>query len=711
DRSWLGSKSSEIKALKEIGQIGDLIKELMQEEELDAADSISACFIGENKPPIGHSQIHVLVVAPGYSQPNKKQRTTVYQWRDEEPIVYLLKTGTMYFVNRKDAVEQLQTIFEIKYARAVRGHGPEWVIPLVDNVLGLGKSAFGYHFIQKSRETWPEASKRTPFQKTLCNCHTVFITFTIGELLQNSLDVVMMEYLIRKLTRMFQIQPDILSKPPKSTLFFLDDLTNVVGPLFIVLDEIGAAFFDDELTDFEQRERFLSFCNDVVGKWLTLPKVFFLLVGRGSFLSYVGRRPQDVAIQRSFFNFERLKLNLLRTNAIQEILEKTMISNEEPISIATKLELNDSAALNERAKLLFKKTNGLPRSLLCALEESISGNLLDDEEPFPIQDSNLEKFYDELVRNKKEVLYLLAAANERSPVDMLGTIKDNGSRKVSLDIIANNSCVAWEGTAESAHVFVHPKVKSYMEGLLMPFTEYIRYIGDISGVSVDYPSVFEWMTIKRFQQAFTKKSQPQLVMPDFFTTPIFGNCKDLAFSLSTRPMPKITSKGNRHPNLNSATASPDSWNTLLEEIISLGDVCLKPLPKSASSDGFLVTNAKFEDKEVKVICGLAVKNYTTTPFADNNLSKECDVFNRMFNEIGSTGYLRILFVCCTRYSEAISDKFNGKSYFVHHCKESFPNIDETILLNLETPQQRAAFFAVDGDLPAFVERVVGKAEV
>ncbi|CAK4661093.1 unnamed protein product, partial [Aphanomyces euteiches] len=114
----------------------------MQEEELDAADSISACFIGENKPPIGHSQIHVLVVAPGYSQPNKKQRTTVYQWRDEEPIVYLLKTGTMYFVNRKDAVEQLQTIFEIKYARAVRGHGPEWVIPLVDNVLGLGKSAF-----------------------------------------------------------------------------------------------------------------------------------------------------------------------------------------------------------------------------------------------------------------------------------------------------------------------------------------------------------------------------------------------------------------------------------------------------------------------------------------------------------------------------------------------------------------------------------------
>ncbi|KAH9112327.1 hypothetical protein LEN26_013301 [Aphanomyces euteiches] len=181
--------------------------------------------------------------------------------------------------------------------------------------------------------------------------------------------------------------------------------------------------------------------------------------------------------------------------------------------------------------------------------------------------------------------------------------------------------------------------------------------------------------------------------------------------MSTRPLRTIDSNENIFFGLHSPSASPEPLKTLQEMTTSLSDVCLKTLSKSAWSGGLFVTSATFRDGQVKVVCGLAMKNGTKAPVTEDHLSKECDVFNRMFNEIGSTGYLRILFVCCTRYSEAISDKFNGKSYFVHHCKESFPNIDETILLNLETPQQRAAFFAVDGDLPAFVERVVCKAEV
>ncbi|CAK4087962.1 unnamed protein product, partial [Aphanomyces euteiches] len=388
DGSWLGSKSNEIKALKENGQIGNLIKELLQEEELNAVKTIRACFSGENKPPIGPAQIHVLVVAP---HPNKKQRTTVCQWNDEKPIIYSLDKGRMYFANRDDAVKQLQKIFQSKYERADGGAGREWVIPLVDHVRGLGKSAFGRHFIQKSRETWPEASKRTPFQKTLCDCRTIFITLTKGELLNDSFEAVMMDLLIRELKRMFQVEPDILSNPPESIYFFLADLTNVVGPLFIVLDGIGNAFSADDLTHLEQRDKFVSFCTNVVGTWQSLAKVFFLLAGRSAFLTYVGRRPDNGFAMYSIFKFERLKLSLLRPNAIVDILKNTMLSND--MSIYAGLGLNDTTALTV-AERLFHQTNGHPRTLLEALTKCSSvEDLLDYKEPFPLDDwqKNLER--------------------------------------------------------------------------------------------------------------------------------------------------------------------------------------------------------------------------------------------------------------------------------------------------------------------------------
>ncbi|CAK4133365.1 unnamed protein product [Aphanomyces euteiches] len=249
--------------------------------------------------------------------------------------------------------------------------------------------------------------------------------------------------------------------------------------------------------------------------------------------------------------FERLKLDLLREDAIEEILENTWISTE--LSLWDYFGLNNSTAKTV-AKHLFDQTNGHPRSLFHALVQSKSlEDLLRYEGAFPLQGLNLVKFYDDSVRHKEQVLLLLEAAETQDRVNMLQLIPDRGERAVSLDVIANKSCVDWEGTAEEARVYIHPMVKSYLEGWLMPLAEYI--------------------------------------------------------------------------------------------------------------------------------------------------------------EIDSTGYLRVLFVCCTSYDKDMSSKFKGKSHFVYQCKKSFPNIDEAILLNLETPKQRAAFFGVEDDLAPFVEVVVRKAEV
>ncbi len=105
--------------------------------------------------------------------------------------VYSLANDKMFFVNRDRAVLQLQGIHQVNYNRAVSGEGLEWMIPIADNVMGLGKSSFGNQYIQKCREAWKDVDEQTNFQKTLSVCRTVHLFFDRGDLLMPSLEAVM----------------------------------------------------------------------------------------------------------------------------------------------------------------------------------------------------------------------------------------------------------------------------------------------------------------------------------------------------------------------------------------------------------------------------------------------------------------------------------------------------------------------------------------
>jgi len=225
------------------------------------------------------------------------------EWKEEEVIVDSLDKRNMFFFNRAHAVKQLQTIHRSKYYRAAsNGEGEDWIIPLADNVIGLGKTALGRHYIPNCRESWPTG--RNEFQRTLCDCHTVPITFGKGDLLlRKNFDAVMLERLAAVLSPMFKVAPEVLSCPPKTAHEFLKCLTLQVGPVFIVLDEIGDAFEADDLDDTQRIEKFMSFCKNILSKWFMLKHVFFLVLGRGSFLS--GTFPWNLM---SRFKIERLNL-------------------------------------------------------------------------------------------------------------------------------------------------------------------------------------------------------------------------------------------------------------------------------------------------------------------------------------------------------------------------------------------------------------------
>ncbi|KAI9329884.1 hypothetical protein BDR26DRAFT_1011589 [Obelidium mucronatum] len=654
----------------------------------------------------------LLVVVPE-SPASKKQRKEKPTWRDETPPVYSLEDHQLYFVNRTDAILQLQKIHQAKFKRAFWGSGPEWIIPIADNVLGLGKSAFGRNYIRKSRETWPNVAERDDFQKTLCGCHTVAIEFGSGALLEDSFNAVMIKLLCDALIDMFDTPPAILSMPPKSARNLLKDLTDVCGPVFIVLDEIGKAFHQqiDPLDDMKQREMFLSFCEHILDSWLSLKNVFFVVLGRASFLNHVGLRPLDTQHHKvSRFIFERLNIHLLRSEAILDIMDKTLISPAQPDTIST--HLCPTAELSQKiANHLFHQTNGHPRTLLAIFKKCKTyDEIMNCNEPPEIRD--WKPFYDKLCLNNfnGEVIQLLKDSEAGEEVDLSKMIKDAGGKSTPRENIATNSFFAWEGTLEKARLYVHPIVKALLENYVLPFRVYLQHVGNTNRVSIDHANVFEWMFLKRFQEIFTEPKNPSLVLPAFFNSPKFGGYKSVSFSSLVRRIPKITSAGSKTPELDSSTAHPDCWRMLLDSLDS-GPICLKPLAKSASSDAILIGSATDQFESIVLTVGLAVKNYGSTAFSLTDLLRECFLFDRMFNGTTRKGR-NVLFICCTHYVPTIMEEFKMGNSFAYQ-NDDYPNIDEVVVLNLSDEDLRQEFFGLEkgSKLSGFVENVVKKAEV
>ncbi|ETV73767.1 hypothetical protein H257_11460 [Aphanomyces astaci] len=266
-------------------------------------------------------------------------------WKPDVPPAFCLLNDDMFFVDRDDAVKQLQEIHRHTYIRA---------------------SSLGDQYVQRCRDAWKDLDKPTDFHKTLMRCHTVRLVFKSGALVESSFDAVLIHLLVRQLRDMFEVPPAILSTPPPSVVDFLELLTDEVGPLFIALDEIGAAFTCDSWTDLKSRDRLMAFCRAIVGNWLLIPNMLLVLLGRGPFLGLVGKIPTQVKIQASPFTiFCRLRLRLLRQGPIKTIMAKTFVDLDGTATIKGAYGLEDDQ-VEAVAQHLFQQTCGHPRSLLMA---------------------------------------------------------------------------------------------------------------------------------------------------------------------------------------------------------------------------------------------------------------------------------------------------------------------------------------------------------
>ncbi|KAG3071884.1 hypothetical protein PI125_g22630 [Phytophthora idaei] len=197
------------------------------------------------------------------AQQNARGAAAVWKWKEKEEPIYAIDSHTMFFVNQDEATEQLLKIHQRNYNRAKRGVvGNTWAIPLVDNVFGLGKTTFGWEYIRNCQNMWDKSPLKTisGFLDTVRSCHTIKIEFTPQQLLgtngdfddmkalNNTIDDICSYFAENYGFRPLALAPEMLP-PYCAHKIFPKNLTNEVGPLFIMIDEIGMAFNHIKLVD------------------------------------------------------------------------------------------------------------------------------------------------------------------------------------------------------------------------------------------------------------------------------------------------------------------------------------------------------------------------------------------------------------------------------------------------------------------------------
>ncbi|GMF36980.1 unnamed protein product [Phytophthora lilii] len=510
----------------------------------------------------------------------------------------------------------------------------------------------------------------------------------------------------------FERAPEILA--PKSIENFADlanllrALTSEVGPLFIMFDEIGCAFSHATLNDYERREQFVFFCEQVLFPLFMNPNLFFLIAGRATFLNYVGSRPTKVELSSSPVKFQRIGLNLLRPYAIKEIIKKTVWLTGQTVTIKEHYGMDD-AEVQILARHLFKMTYGHPRSLVAALKKYDTYEILMTEYTTPDIPGDSVNWQDFAVRVRyyeNPLKEMMDSAVELTLFDIRSEWRDKGLKTITYDLIANMLGIAWEGTIDEATLYMPPYVQLVILASIYPFKDLMDKVApSIGRIAVEYAEMFELLCLARFQEVFCAEACPSDVLSAFFTTHHkFGRRADVRFAKSTSWMPKIINNGNQsNPSLSTVTAHPRKWSKILDEIDEIvadqGALSLKPLPQSASSDILLMS---LLEGGTKLTVGLAVRNDASskTKVSKATIEDECGKFNRMFSS--SEGRLNVLIVCATAYTDTVMNSQSDVEKTRGCLSTCYPTagydyIHEVILLFLTTPENRSKFFGIQGN--------------
>jgi hypothetical protein len=320
-------------------------------------------------------------------------------------------------------------------------------------------------------------------------------------------------------------------------------------------------------------------------------------------------------------------------------------------------------------------------------------------------------FCQRILCQKSTILKLLKSVSEGEPINMSCRITVGG-RSMSYDEVATTALMSWDGGIENATIYAIPSVHTFLSSFLMPFQLFLKDLSQPPvSIPFNYPDAFELLLMKRFQQLFSSESIAKDVIKCFFNTEKFGNTR-LSLPGDYIHSPKITKIGQKRPTLTCKTADP-AWPELLKEIDNHKSICLKTASESSSPDIIFASNGWLDSKEIRVRILIAAKNYSSAELTESGIDAEVGKADIMFSSsLGQSSrgqnILNVLFICSTRYGKTVMDRFNGAKQFFYKSG----NIDEVIVLDLTTRENRDVFFGVgSGDwADRAVEEVISKVQ-
>ncbi|TMW67735.1 hypothetical protein Poli38472_007407 [Pythium oligandrum] len=538
DLYWIMKDAFGVKLMKDVDlsafEVYSNMTTFEADNPLGKSDEIDGLGLDHTDPmvvklPWSHS-------APKETVPKPKQTINKPRWKKVEETVPTLEDDCLSFVNRDAAVKALCKVHLRVFNGACKGpRGGKWPIALADNELGLGKNSVRTKLHPPLSRTVAIGYRQRKFSQAAMSCGE-------GDSVEDALEMTVNEAIAEAVAEQLDFpegatKPNYLSHPYKD---LVKSLAKDLGPVFIMLDEIGHGFvFEEPGREEISHEIFFIFCVGTLSKWMETKDVYFVLM---PFLRNVGERKDHLEYSTSSFAFSRLSLQLIRPEKIQLIMRQTWTNNEMTETLAARWGRSTEAEIAKAAEVMYEKTCGHPRKMFhmfdtCATFDDLvvadADDIGDEQEwenvyrQLRLWQPLLEKWLPQIL--EKKPMDLTKAKNCLSP-----SLPHEQQRNISYAVIMERCHLGWEGTLDEAIVYALPRIMAMILGIVQPFREYVRFIETYRKVTLDHAGVWEWVCIKRFQELFAKHCKPGEKLPKFFgADTVFGNLPDANFRVTS----------------------------------------------------------------------------------------------------------------------------------------------------------------------------------
>ena len=573
------------------------------------------------------------------------------RWKADLPEFTTIESKRCHYVGRDESMKSLLRVHFDNFVWRNMGEGTEPQFALIDSLSGMGKTSFALNFISLFKRCASEPcsvpiSRRLQqilvnpgpdekivgsFAHDLLNARTLRLVFDRGSLFDSKKRHSNILKQLRIAIGDSTLQDCGISEDCDNCIQAIRKLPH---PLFLIFDEIGSAFADDQANTWNHRSAFIHFVDGIAKSLLRVEGLYIVLCGRADFLWEVGWRSSDPDENGNVF--KRINLNPIGPEYISQILDKTL-KNSVPI---TELLKSAGRSPSDVAEDLYHITGGHPRSIVKFLLNGNWGEI--KAEPRMVEYAKLA------LRRFPKAISDLWHQSGNDPltgiprkVNLTTGVEAEPGRMMSLEFLATRVHAWYSSDLKSTPVLFTPPVDLFLRGYFLPMTCFLEeFIAQMSSKWIDKSRAFEQLIVKFFQSVFEKPtSLGDERLRRFF--PINdAKITEIAWTLDT--LKRVDGKMIITDDLDYQSPITIPVSLFCDELcysIENRDIDIYfPAPKSMSPNVFIVPS------DGDFIIGIATKCFSISSLDRRIIMSEAKKFERFTTEVKKKLVLKMKFL-------------------------------------------------------------------